>query len=52
MERKYKLLNNKEMKLDDVNLTYEQKLEVARWIIDNNSKMLLTGSIMLKEKLT
>ena len=50
MERKYKLLNNKEMKLDDVNLTYEQKLEVARWIIDNNSKMLLTGSIMLKER--
>ena len=51
---KYKLLNNKEMdktsKLDDVRLTYEQKLEVARWIIDNNSRMLLTGSIMLKER--
>lgn len=38
------------MELDDVRLTYEQKLEVARWIIDNNSRMLLTGSIMLKEK--
>ena len=49
-----KLLNDKEMcktsKLDDVRLTYEQKLEVARWIIDNNSRMLLTGSIMLKER--
>ena len=41
---------NKEMKLDDVKLTYEQKLEVAMWIIDNNSRMLLTGSIMLKER--
>ncbi|WP_424777651.1 hypothetical protein [Porphyromonas endodontalis] len=38
------------MKLDDVKLTYEQKLEVARWIVDNNSRMLLTGSIMLKER--
>lgn len=38
------------MKLDDVRLTYEQKLEVARWIINNNSRMLLTGSIMLKER--
>lgn len=38
------------MELDDVRLTYEQKLEVARWIIDNNSRMLLTGSIMLKER--
>ncbi len=49
-----KLLNDKEMcktsKLDDVRLTYEQKLEVARWIVDNNSRMLLTGSIMLKER--
>lgn len=41
---------DKTSKLDDVRLTYEQKLEVARWIIDNNSRMLLTGSIMLKER--
>ncbi|WP_455994914.1 hypothetical protein [Porphyromonas endodontalis] len=41
---------DKTNKLDDVRLTYEQKLEVARWIIDNNSRMLLTGSIMLKER--
>ena len=41
---------DKTNKLDDVRLTYEQKLEVARWIIDNNSRMLLTGSIMMKER--
>lgn len=38
------------MELDNVKLTYEQKLEVARWIVLVNNGTLLTGSIMLKER--
>ena len=41
---------DKTSKLDDVRLTYEQKLEVARWIVLVNNGTLLTGSIMLKER--
>lgn len=41
---------DKDNKLDDVRLTYEQKLEVARWIVGVNNGTLLTGSIMLKER--
>nr|DAW15720.1 MAG TPA: hypothetical protein [Caudoviricetes sp.] len=41
---------DKTNKLDDVRLTYEQKLEVARWIVGVNNGTLLTGSIMLKER--
>jgi len=41
---------DKTNKLDDIRLTYEQKLEVARWIVGVNDGTLLTGSIMLKER--
>lgn len=41
---------DKTSKIDDVRLTYEQKLEVARWIVGVNDGTLLTGSIMLKER--
>lgn len=31
-------------------LTYEQKLEVAQWIVENNCDTMITGSIAIKER--